>query len=637
MKNILKMAMVSLAMLSSVLFGQTNSTGTVTINGQPTVINPNLLVGRTTAGAIVPVQVAADGTVATSGSGGGGSGTSSLFGSAFPSSGTALGVSNGTNMVALLLGQATMANSVPVAIASNQGALAVTGTFWQATQPVSGTFWQATQPVSGTFWQATQPVSVADLTGNGSITTQNLNPNSGAATAGSTVAVTSVNSGDTLAIQVTGTYTGALTVQGTVDGSNWIAAPLVINYGANTQSSTIPSAAVGIFQVGTEGFTAVRVTALGAMTGTAVVTLRETVTDASVAIDGPYGQAAASNSIPVALANEDVNDSLITGQGSQLTLNNNIILATAGSGSTTATGYRSWSIEIVPAAGTVTAGNITFEGSNDGTNFQAIYMYDANAPQTAPVTTYALAAATNRFWKGSLQWTFIRARISTGVTGTTTGIQAFTRLSQTPFLPDLFQVASSTTANLLGNTNVVSISGTAIVTAGLAGIQAIGGNIADGSAQTANPVEVAGYTVLTVPAAALGNSITKRIPISGDYQVIVHQDGDPSNEWQATSGLAAFTSTASTALKTAGGSGIRNYVTGIQLINTSTTASTVTLLDGSTVIWSISLPATSTSLQAIPVNVEFRTPLKGSAATAMNIQQSGAANLWYNVQGFQAN
>jgi hypothetical protein len=27
------------------------------------------------------------------------------------------------------------------------------------TQPVSGTFWQATQPVSGTFWQATQPVS----------------------------------------------------------------------------------------------------------------------------------------------------------------------------------------------------------------------------------------------------------------------------------------------------------------------------------------------------------------------------------------------------------------------------------------------------------------------------------------------
>lgn len=37
--------------------------------------------------------------------------------------------------------------------------LAVTGTFFQATQPVSGTFFQATQPVSGTFFQETQPVS----------------------------------------------------------------------------------------------------------------------------------------------------------------------------------------------------------------------------------------------------------------------------------------------------------------------------------------------------------------------------------------------------------------------------------------------------------------------------------------------
>jgi hypothetical protein len=56
------------------------------------------------------------------------------------------------------------------------GTVAVSGTFWQATQPVSGTFWQATQPVSGTvavssvsgsvavtgtFWQATQPISGA--------------------------------------------------------------------------------------------------------------------------------------------------------------------------------------------------------------------------------------------------------------------------------------------------------------------------------------------------------------------------------------------------------------------------------------------------------------------------------------------
>lgn len=101
--------------------------------------------------------------------GGGGGGTSSTFGAAFPATGTAAGMSEGGNMVALTgdgsgrlqvacvtgcsgttLGQALMAASLPVAIASNQSAIPVTGTFWQATQPVSGTFWQATQPVSGT-------------------------------------------------------------------------------------------------------------------------------------------------------------------------------------------------------------------------------------------------------------------------------------------------------------------------------------------------------------------------------------------------------------------------------------------------------------------------------------------------------
>jgi hypothetical protein len=54
-----------------------------------------------------------------------------------------------TDRAGRLLGHVTIDNA----------SLAVTGTFWQTTQPVSGTFWQATQPVSGTFWQATQPVS----------------------------------------------------------------------------------------------------------------------------------------------------------------------------------------------------------------------------------------------------------------------------------------------------------------------------------------------------------------------------------------------------------------------------------------------------------------------------------------------
>lgn len=62
------------------------------------------------------------------------------------------------------------ANNVPIAGAVTQsgapwsvtvsGSVAVTGTFWQATQPVSIA---GAVAVTGTFWQATQPVSAASL------------------------------------------------------------------------------------------------------------------------------------------------------------------------------------------------------------------------------------------------------------------------------------------------------------------------------------------------------------------------------------------------------------------------------------------------------------------------------------------
>lgn len=63
--------------------------------------------------------------------------------------------------VTVALGQTTKSASIPVTIASDQGATAVTGTFYQATQPVSLAT-APTTPVTGTFWQTTQPVSITD-------------------------------------------------------------------------------------------------------------------------------------------------------------------------------------------------------------------------------------------------------------------------------------------------------------------------------------------------------------------------------------------------------------------------------------------------------------------------------------------
>lgn len=95
---------------------------------------------------------------------GGSGGTSSSFGSSFPSSGTAVGASDGTDMQPLLVESSSNKNlRVGLFAGANQATVSAGGALKvdnsAVTQPVSGTFWQATQPVSGTFWQATQPVS----------------------------------------------------------------------------------------------------------------------------------------------------------------------------------------------------------------------------------------------------------------------------------------------------------------------------------------------------------------------------------------------------------------------------------------------------------------------------------------------
>jgi len=117
--------------------------------------------------------------------------------------------------------QSTSPWVVSLASTTVTGSVAVTGTFWQATQPVSGTvaisnfpasqavtgtFWQATQPVSGTFWQTTQPVSgtvgisaaqTIAVTNAGTFVVQ------ASIAASQTIAVT--NTG-TFAVQATGTF-----------------------------------------------------------------------------------------------------------------------------------------------------------------------------------------------------------------------------------------------------------------------------------------------------------------------------------------------------------------------------------------------------------------------------------------------
>ena len=144
----------------------------------------------------------------------------------------------------------------------------------------------STAPVSTDTALVTARHPLDGITSNsGTITTQNLVP-AGAATAGSAVAVT-LNGANTLGVQVTGTYTGALSLQGTMDGVNWVTVGGIpfINLNTGGSLATIPSALQSIFQADVGGFVQARITGLAAMTGTATVTLQAVQAASMMALD----------------------------------------------------------------------------------------------------------------------------------------------------------------------------------------------------------------------------------------------------------------------------------------------------------------------------------------------------------------
>ncbi len=182
----------------------------------------------------------------------------------------------------------------------------------------------------------------------------------------------------------------------------------------------------------------------------------------------------------VTLPSVHFQDLYITGQGSQTAINNNVVLATAGTGTTdtlngtTGISFRSVSFQVTPAAGTVTAGVITFEGSNDNTNFVSIFLSDRANVTAIPVATITLAASTSRYFTGAIPFRYFRARISTGITGTTTGVQAFTVFSVIPFSDPRLTVSQATAGSLNATvagslttvSTVTTLSGTTTLTPG---------------------------------------------------------------------------------------------------------------------------------------------------------------------------
>ena len=328
------------------------------------------------------------------------------------------------------------------------------------------------------------------------------------------------------------------------------------------------------------------------------------------------GQAAMANSEPVVIASDQTplplaavhfQDLFITGQGSQTALNQNVILAVAGTGSvdaqngTAGISFRSVAIQITPAAGTVTAGVITFEGSND--NFVStavpVFLVDAANITAAPVTSVTLAAATTRYFRGTIPFRHFRARISTAITGTTTGVQAFTLLSSVPFADTRLTVSqpTGTSLNVAISSQVPGVAATnlgkaedAVAASGDTGVFTLGvrrdgpitvapvsaaGDYSEMAVDNFGQMRIAAQARTTNPAAAADGNGSVLMTDKLGKQVVVGSVRELKNRHR----LTITSSVAETTIVAAVAATFRDIHL-LVITNTSATTTNVTIRDG---------------------------------------------------------
>lgn len=318
------------------------------------------------------------------------------------------------------------------------------------------------------------------------------------------------------------------------------------------------------------------------------------------------GFASPANSLPVVFCS----DVALTGPAAQTAGSN--ILTTDGS-ATSCEQYSSVLLQVKSTVG-VTAGAVAFEQSADGTSWVALQVLDVAAQNANPVATLTISANTVRVFAASLFCRFLRMRVATAVVGGS--IQGMAVLSQNSPLPLTRNVQQAVASQL--NATVVGSGNFSVVGPG-----------AHSAASSGNPVRVAGRVNTAVDTTLVAGD-TSDLFVSSSGQLVQKPYAGAEMDWQYT---GVLTTTTATAVRAPGAAGVRNYVTGLQFQNTSATATTVLVSDGAALIAQYNAPANMAS----PAVIGFTTPLRGTAATALNVNcGTAAANLLVNVQGYQA-
>ena len=243
----------------------------------------------------------------------------------------------------------------------------------------------------------------------------------------------------------------------------------------------------------------------------------------------------------------------------------------------------------VQVTGTFT-GTLQFESSNNGVLWVARSLISNTGTSASSATAAGL-------WGADIGGRFFRVRASALTVGT----------------PNIFIVAATASASTFLGTQPVSITGLLVTEDSV---------LASG----ASGIAVLGHRVPTTPAAqtsAAGDAGFQAITAEG--KVILAGTGAEELLWQASTD---FTTTGDVALKASAGAGIRNYLTDITIENTGAAEIRVLIKDGTTRVLSVTLPGKGVFTR------RYGSPVKGTAATALNVALSATGTVSVHATGY---
>lgn len=146
-------------------------------------------------------------------------------------------------------------------------------------------------------------------------------------------------------------------------------------------------------------------------------------------------------------------------------------------------------------------------------------------------------------------------------------------------------------------------------------------------ARNYNEARTSNITAVSNGGVVSGVATTIGVQVQKPYSI-------PELEWSYAAAAGGILVNTDVAIKAAAGTGIRNYITSIQIQNIHATVATeVVIKDGTTVIWRGFAPAAMTSM----LEINFNIPLKTTANTALNFQcVTTGAQVYVNAQGYAA-